>query len=357
MAWTYLGKDKLSSVAAELYRARLHKCALSPLVLMSDPKRITNIEHAARNLPKNAALIYRHFGAQNRVQTAQKLRDICTQRHIQFLIGADAELAEHIGADGVHLPERDMAQAKSVRAAHSQWIITSAVHSQEALKRAEALPLDAVILSPVFDSQSPSAGKALGAEVFAAWAGEINMPVFALGGIDDMTAPELIGSGAAGVAGVSAFTPRIRPLEMDDVAGMAALHAVEFNSAWPASDFKGHMEKKCDDVLGVGGQDIDGFVIVRTLEDQAEILTIVVATSAQGQGLGAQLLAHAHKSAQARGADIVFLEVAQDNLAATALYEKAGYQRCGVRPRYYKRVNQQGIQGRVDALLFQKKLT
>ncbi|HFB54835.1 MAG TPA: GNAT family N-acetyltransferase, partial [Hellea balneolensis] len=320
-------------------------------------KRIADIERAARNLPKGAALIYRHFGAQDSVQTAQKLRDICTQRHIQFLIGADAELAEHIGADGVHLPERDMEQAKFMRAAHPHWIITSAVHSQEVLQRAETLPLDAVILSPVFDSKSPSAGKALGAKVFATWISKINMPVFALGGIDDMSAPELIGSGAAGLAGVSAFARCVRRLDMDDVAGMTVLHQAAFSSAWPASDFESHINKKCDDVLGIGGQDIDGFVIVRTIEGQAEILTLVVATSAQGQGLGAHLLAHAHRAAQVRGANIVFLDVAQDNLAATALYEKAGYQRCGVRPRYYKRVNQQGIQGRVDALLFQKNLT
>jgi len=63
--------------------------------------------------------------------------------------------------------------------------------------------LDALIVSAVFDSNSPSAGTAIGVSAFTQISNTLPVAVFALGGITQSTAPELIRSGAAGIAGVS----------------------------------------------------------------------------------------------------------------------------------------------------------
>lgn len=172
---------------------------------MSDPDRLPDIELAARRLPRGAALIYRHFGAPEREDVAGILRQICFEKQLQFLVGQDVSLAVSVGADGVHLPERDLKTAAELRRRYPDWIISAATHSLEALRAASVTSLDAAIVSPVFESQSPSAGASLTIETFSTWVRQVELPVFALGGIDHVNAHLLKGSGGAGLAGISGF--------------------------------------------------------------------------------------------------------------------------------------------------------
>ena len=168
---------------------------------MSDPQRLPNICAAAKTLPRGSALIYRHFGADGRQATATALRQICFARGLQFLIGQDEDLARSCGADGLHLPERELGRAEALGGRYPDWLLTGAVHNSAALAKASGL--DAAILSPIFESQSPSADAPLGLETFAKLVRGASVPVFALGGINAQTAPQLLDSGAAGITGVS----------------------------------------------------------------------------------------------------------------------------------------------------------
>lgn len=206
MSSTYKEFDTLARVSERLFEARGTSCRLAPYVLMTDPKRVPDIVLAAQNLPKHSALIYRHFGAPEREFMAHKLRQVCFDRGIQFLIGADEELARGCGADGVHLPERDLDSARVLHIRYPDWILTGATHSELALAKAAKLGLDAGFVSPVFFSDSPSATGALGVERLTDMIHTAHLPVIALGGIDSVNAQQLIGSGAAGIAGISGFT-------------------------------------------------------------------------------------------------------------------------------------------------------
>ena len=142
----------------------------------------------------------------------------------------------------------------------------------------------------------------------------------------------------------------IRELRLSYAANMAALHAENFETAWPEADMAEHIEK--DVALGfMEGESLVGFVLVRMNFEQSEILTIAVAKAYRRKGIAAKLLAGAEMAAKRGGGSVVFLEVAEDNPAAIALYGKAGYEPFGRRPAYYKRAK-----GRVAARLFQKKL-
>ena len=195
----------LASAATHLFKARALPCRLSPYVLMSDPDRLPDIEAAARQLPKGAALIYRHFGAPDRDEIAMSLRQICFEKDVQFLVGKDIALAASSGADGVHLPERELEKTTALRLCYPDWIISGAAHSLEALKMAHSINVDAAIVSSVFESQSPSAGTSLSMDTFSKWAKQVDLPIFALGGIHHGNANLLKESGAAGLAGVSGF--------------------------------------------------------------------------------------------------------------------------------------------------------
>lgn len=83
----------------------------------------------------------------------------------------------------------------------------------------------------------------------------------------------------------------------------------------------------------------DGIAIGRVAADEAELLTIAVLPAARRAGLGRALLSAFHDRARARGAATAFLEVADTNVAARALYVRAGYQEVGLRHGYYTEVH------------------
>ncbi len=124
-----------------------------------------------------------------------------------LLAGADPGLASRIGADGVHLPERLAYRAAGLRRARPGWLVTCAAHSAAAVAAARRRGADAVVLSAVFPSASPSAGRPLGPLRFAALVSSARLPVYALGGVRGRTARRLAGSGAAGLAAVEALLP------------------------------------------------------------------------------------------------------------------------------------------------------
>ena len=91
-----------------------------------------------------------------------------------------------------------------------------------------------------------------------------------------------------------------------------------------------------------------GMVLARVAADEAEILTLAVAPPARRQGRGAALLAAAEAQATQQGARTMYLEVAEPNQPARALYGRAGYILAGRRRAYYRDGS--------DALLLRKPL-
>ena len=176
---------------------------LPPLLFFTDPDRTPRPWETAARLPAGSGVVFRHFGQADARETALRLREATRARAGRLLIGLDTELAERVGADGVHLPGRALDLAPALAVSRPDWIITGAAHSRPAL---DTPGLTALIVSPVFPAGGPSAVRpALGLERFTAWVEAAPCPVYALGGIDSGNVSSLVGSGACGIAGVSAF--------------------------------------------------------------------------------------------------------------------------------------------------------
>ena len=182
---------------------------LPPLLFFTDPDQTPRPWETAARLPAGAGVVFRSFGRADAHETALRLREATRGRGGLLLIGLDAALAEAVGADGVHLPERALDQATALAAARPDWRITGAAHSRAAL---DAPGLDALVVSPVFPTRGPSAGRAhLGVVGFSELVRAAPCPVYALGGIGSGNARTLIGSGACGLAGVSAIQAAFGP--------------------------------------------------------------------------------------------------------------------------------------------------
>ncbi|MFC3071294.1 thiamine phosphate synthase [Phenylobacterium soli] len=177
--------------------------ALPALLFFTDPQRTPDAEPIARTLPRGAAIVFRAFGAADAAAQGRRLRAIARARGLRLLVGADPELARALGADGLHLPERLGGRARAWR--QPGWIVTSAAHSLAAARRAKAAGADAVVVSAIFPSGSPSAGAPMGPVRLALLARQAGLPVYALGGVNDKTARRLKDAGLVGLAAVDAF--------------------------------------------------------------------------------------------------------------------------------------------------------
>lgn len=159
----------------------------------------------ADRLPPGAAIVYRAFGEAGADAFGRRLRKIADRRRLALLVGADAALARRIGADGVHLPERDAARAGPLKRSRAGWLVTVAAHNPRSLRRARAAGADAAVLSAVFPSRSPSAGKPLGVLRLALTVRRTGAAVYALGGVSPRTAARLRGTGVVGFAAVEGW--------------------------------------------------------------------------------------------------------------------------------------------------------
>lgn len=193
----------LACDAAKVSRAPPSSVPLPPLLFFTDPDRTPRPWETAARLPAGAAVVFRHFGQPGALETALRLREVTAAGGVLLLIGLDADLAAAVGADGLHLPERALDQAAAVSRARPKWLITGAAHAGSAL---DAPHVHARVLSPLLPAGGASSGiPALGLEGFRALTASAACPVYALGGIDAENAQGLIGSGACGLAGVSAI--------------------------------------------------------------------------------------------------------------------------------------------------------
>ena len=155
---------------------------MPPVFFLTDPRRTPDPARIARLLPEGWGIIHRHFGAADAEVVAAQLATISRQRHLRLLIAADPQLVLQVGADGVHWPHARLAQSR-------QWkdrmgLMTASAHSPAELRAIAGFPIDAALVSAIFPSASPSAGKPLGAPAFRRLAHTAPCPVYALGGVN-----------------------------------------------------------------------------------------------------------------------------------------------------------------------------
>ena len=137
---------------------------------------------------------------------------------------------------------------------------------------------------------------------------------------------------------------------MTEASELAALHATAFDAPWKAGEIAQLLAGPGVFVVA----EPDGFILIRVVADEAEILTLAVRPSARRGGLGRRLVEAAVVRAAALGAERMFLEVAEDNVAARALYARTGFTEAGRRRGYYARADGSREDALVLALNFSR---
>ena len=146
----------------------------------------------------------------------------------------------------------------------------------------------------------------------------------------------------------------VRAAAPGDADVIARLHATLFDDAWTKESVAALMDRPgAHPVLAIerATSRACGFGLAQMAADEAEILSIGVATASQQNGVGGILLLSLHRAVAAAGGTKLFLDVAEDNAAARALYRRCGYVEVGRRRGYYARPA-----ARIDAILMRAEL-
>ncbi len=111
---------------------------------------------------------------------------------------------------------------------------------------------------------------------------------------------------------------------------------------WSADDFRDLKKSGCEIIMSE-----NGFIVYRTVADEAEIITIGVNPEMRRNGIASAMISIIEKNIKNQGVKKIFLEVSANNIPAQKLYENLGFLVVGNRPKYYNGV---------DAILMSKEL-
>jgi [ribosomal protein S18]-alanine N-acetyltransferase len=123
-----------------------------------------------------------------------------------------------------------------------------------------------------------------------------------------------------------------------DAGAMARLHATAFYHGWPVSEFDAYLADPGRTPAYVAidpKRRLAGFAMLRLVEDEAELLTIVVDGKWRGRGVGAAMLRAALDDLTMSPVRRMFLEVEDANAAAISLYKTFGFAEIAQRRGYY----------------------
>ena len=195
------GESAFRKFANAARQARKWTAPLPGGFFLTDPARIEDPLAIVRALPPSIGVIIRHFGLPDAVSKTAPIVEACKKDRRMVLVAADPELAAMTGADGIHLPFRLRDQATPYR--RHFGTMTLSVHSAGEVARARPAAADALILSTLFGSQSPTAGTPMGLARLSSIARSSSRPVYAMGGITAANAGRV--SAHCGFASVSGF--------------------------------------------------------------------------------------------------------------------------------------------------------
>lgn len=145
----------------------------------------------------------------------------------------------------------------------------------------------------------------------------------------------------------------VTPAGPAEVDVMVALHALSFDDAWPRHVLAPSLGMPGSFAfLAVVDDEPAGFALLRVHAGEGEVMTLCVSPEMRRHGIARSLLLRGIERAAALGGEAMFLEVAEDNVAALGLYAALGFGEVGRRKGYYKR---SGLP--VDALLMRRTLS
>lgn len=147
----------------------------------------------------------KHKNAKQILELGKKVKQLCAHYGALFIVNDRIDIAAILEADGVHLGQDDL-DVKSARGILGEdCIVGVSTHAPEQALKAVEDGADYIGVGPVFATPTKEGRIPVGLE-YVKWASEnIEIPAFAIGGIDEENVDEVLNAGAKRIAVVRAI--------------------------------------------------------------------------------------------------------------------------------------------------------
>ena len=161
------------------------------------------IEEAIKGGVKIVQLREKNIFTKDFYEKALKVKEICKNYGALFIINDRLDIAQAVGADGVHLGQSDMPIEKAREILKDKFLIGATARNVEEAKRAELLGADYIGSGAIFGTSTKDNAKKLEMEELKKIVASIKIPVFAIGGININNVSSLKNIGLQGICAVS----------------------------------------------------------------------------------------------------------------------------------------------------------
>jgi len=162
-------------------------------------------EKLIRGGAKAIQLRHKLDGKDELLAIAQKLKDLCVKHGVLFVVNDHIDIALAVGADGLHLGQKDLPIATARRLLSMDMILGGSVNTVEQAKAAEAGGADYIAVGSMYPTKSKEKAIVVGLERLREVRGAVGVPLVAIGGINKDNAGEVAAAGADGVVVISAI--------------------------------------------------------------------------------------------------------------------------------------------------------
>ena len=147
------------------------------------------------------------------LKDAIEIKKLCKKYNALFIINDRVDIAIATNADGVHLGQDDMDIQTARTLLGNSKIIGISANNEIDISNAIEKGCDYIGIGPVFKTSTKKDKKPLGVEKIKSLTRDINIPWFAIGGINKIDIPLLKGNGIEKIAIVSALMSSEDPKE------------------------------------------------------------------------------------------------------------------------------------------------
>ena len=115
---------------------------------------------------------------------AKKTKEIIDKYNVLFLINDRLDIALLVGADGVHLGQKDL-PAKEIKKKFREFVVGVSTHSVSEAVEAQKNGADYISVGPIFKSPTKPELTPVGLELLKEIKQKVRIPVVAIGGINE----------------------------------------------------------------------------------------------------------------------------------------------------------------------------
>ncbi|MEO0129187.1 MAG: thiamine phosphate synthase [candidate division WOR-3 bacterium] len=153
---------------------------------------VTMIQLRIRNLPDKKFYYY-----------GEKIKKLITNPELKFIINNRIDIALAVNADGVHLGQEDLPLRSAREILGEKFIIGISAHNLKEALRAWNNGADYLGVGAVFPTKTKQNARVCGLDLIRKIKNKVNIPVIAIGGINNKNYKKVLKTGADGIAIVS----------------------------------------------------------------------------------------------------------------------------------------------------------